>query len=183
MASERAAPRQVSLLRGINVGGRTIIAMSRLRTLYEALGCRDVDTHLQSGNVILRDARSPDAVSRAAAAAIRAELGLDVRVLGRTHEQLVRILATDAFPGADPNDRHVVFLSGTLKADAKRLLAEAESGREKAAVAGHEIHLLLPDGVGRAKLSQALIERRLGVTATTRNWRTVTRLEELSQAG
>ncbi|HEY0444729.1 MAG TPA: DUF1697 domain-containing protein [Candidatus Limnocylindrales bacterium] len=171
---------QVSLLRGINVGGANRIGMAPLRALYESAGCRDVVTHLQSGNVVLRDERSPNVVSEAIEAAIRRELGLTIRVLGRTHTELRKAIEADPFPAADRGHRHVVFLSGEPKAGTDARLAEAATGNEAAVLVGREVHLLLPDGMGRTKLSQALVERRLGVVATARNWRTVTRLLELS---
>jgi uncharacterized protein (DUF1697 family) len=174
------AERQASLLRGINVGGHNRVAMTDLRALYEGLGCTDVETYVQSGNVIFCSPRGPDHIGPAVEAAIRSPLGLEIRVLGRTHEDLERVVATDAFAGADPAWRHVVFLSQALSLDAADTLRVAASGREKVVVAGHEIHLLLPDGIGRTKLSQGLIERRLQVIATARNWRTVNRLRDLT---
>ena len=174
------AKRQASLLRGINVGGHNRVAMAVLRGLYEGLGCSDVETYVQSGNVVFSSSLGPERIGPMVEAAIRRELGLEIRVLGRTHEALGRVVATNAFAGADPAWRHVVFLSHPLPAEAADMLRDAASGREKVVVAGREIHLQLPDGVGRSKLSQALIERRLKVTATARNWRTVTRLHDLT---
>jgi hypothetical protein len=69
---------QVSLLRGINVGGRTMVAMDRVRSIYEAMGLGDVRTHLHSGNVIFRSGRDPDGISIEAEAALRRELGLKI---------------------------------------------------------------------------------------------------------
>src|SRR5215212_8754327 len=89
---------QASLLRGINVGGNKRIAMQQLREIYESIGCRDVGTHLQSGNVVLRDDRTPDEVSKLAERAIRRELGLDVQVVGRTADQLAAAVAADPWP-------------------------------------------------------------------------------------
>ncbi len=154
--------------------------MQQLRQLYEGLGCRDVTTHLQSGNVVLRDDRSPEAVAAVAEAAIRRELGLDVRVIGRSHRDLARAVAADPFPAADRSHRHIIFLVGPPDRENVGRLDGAATGREAAVVVGSEVHLLLPDGMGRAKLSAALVERRLGVAGTARNWRTVTRLVELS---
>ncbi|HKG57856.1 MAG TPA: DUF1697 domain-containing protein [Candidatus Limnocylindrales bacterium] len=173
-------PLQISLLRGINVGGNRRIAMQQLRPVYESIGCRDVATHLQSGNVVLRDERTPDQVSEAAETAIQRDLGLDVRVIGRTAREVAATVAADPWPEADRDARHVVFLSRAPDAGAVAALRDAAAAGEAAELVGRDLHLLLPHGSGRTKLSQGLIERRLRVVATARNWRTVTKLAELT---
>ena len=91
--------RHVSLLRGINVGGNNLISMARLRALYQALGCEDVETYLQSGNVVFRRTRDPAGVGRGVERAIKRELGLEIRVLDRTHAALAAIVTADPFHG------------------------------------------------------------------------------------
>ena len=175
--------RHVSLLRGINVGGHNLVSMARLRALYEALGCEDVTTYLQSGNVVFRRDRDPAAVRRGVERALKRELGLDVRVLDRTHADLAGIVESDPFPGTDPSRRLVMFLSARPGSEIAREIAHVKLGPDEARLIGGEIHLHCPDGVGDSKLPGLLSERRLGVTATTRNWRTVGRLRELSGDG
>jgi uncharacterized protein (DUF1697 family) len=172
--------RHVSLLRGINVGGHNLVSMARLRALYEALGCEDVATYLQSGNVVFRRARDAAGVGQGVERAIKRELGLDVRVLDRTHADLASIVETDPFPEADPSRRFVTFLSGPPGTEIARELEHVTLGPDEARLIGRELHMHCPDGIGNSKLPGLLSERRLGVTATTRNWRTVTRLLELS---
>ncbi|MGH2513224.1 MAG: DUF1697 domain-containing protein, partial [Candidatus Limnocylindrales bacterium] len=111
---------------------------------------------------------------------IKAELGLDIRVIGRTHADLDRIVADDPYPRAEPTQHHVVFLSGEPRTEGLAGLGQAVAGDEAFVVVDGAIHLFLPDGIGRTRLSQALIERRLGVVGTARNWRTVTELHRLS---
>ena len=172
---------QVALLRGINVGGRNRIAMPRLRVLYQDLGCREVSTYVKSGNVILRSDDDPAHLSTRAEVAIGLELGLEIRVLGRTHDEMARIVGSDPYPDAEPTHHHVVFLSGSPRTDGLVTLAAAAVDGESFTATDREIHLLLPNGSGRSKLGQTLIERRLGVVGTARNWRTVTRLHDLSR--
>jgi len=171
--------RHVSLLRGINVGGHNLVAMARLRGIYESIGCEDVTTYLQSGNVLFRRSR-PGAVGAEVGGALRRELGLEVKVLSRTHADLARIVAADPFPGAEPNRRFVLFLSGHPAAAIARDLGEVASGPDRAILVGREFHLHCPDGIGNSKLPGLLGDRRLGVTVTGRNWRTVTALLEQS---
>lgn len=172
--------RHVSLLRGINVGGHNLVPMARLRSIYAALGCLDVTTYLQSGNVVFRRKDGPDDVAAAVETALQDELGLDIRVLGRTHAELARIVAADPFPHAEPNRRIVLFLSAAPAATVARELGHLHDGPDEAILIGEEFHLHVPDGMGRSRLVQRLGDRRLGVTSTGRNWRTVRRLLELS---
>jgi len=172
----------VSLLRGINVGGHNLVPMARLRSIYETLGCADVTTYLQSGNVVFGHADDPAAVAAGAEAAIRDALGLEIRVLGRTHRQMARIVAADPFPGAEPSRRLVLFLSAAPNVGIARELGRVTVGADAAILIGEEFHLHCPDGIADTKLTRILADRRLGVAATARNWRTVTRLMELSGA-
>jgi uncharacterized protein (DUF1697 family) len=172
--------RHVSLLRGINVGGHNLISMARLRALYEALGCEDVETYLQSGNVVFRRTRDPAGVGRGVERAVKRELGLDIRVLDRTHAALATIVAADPFHGIDPSRQFVMFLSGRPGREIARELDHVRLGPDEAVLIGEELHFHCPEGIGDSKLPGLLSEKRLGVAGTTRNWRTVTRLLELS---
>jgi uncharacterized protein (DUF1697 family) len=172
--------RHVSLLRGINVGGHNLIPMARLRAIYESMGCEDVTTYLQSGNVAYRRTRAPGRVAVEIEAAIGAEFGYGIRVLTRTHAALERIVAVDPFPDAEPARRLVLFLESAPAPAVAKELGRVTSGRDEAILIGQEFHLHCPDGIGNTKLIGLLSDRRLGVVATGRNWRTVTRLLELS---
>ena len=172
--------RHVSLLRGINVGGNNIISMARLRALYVTLGCEGVETYLQSGNVVFRRDRDPAGVARRVESAIKRELGLDIRVLTRTHADLAHIVASDPFPEVDPSRHVVMFLSGPPGREIARELGHVTLGADEAVLIGEELHLHCPDGIGTSRLPGLLSEKRLGVTATARNWRTTTRLLEMS---
>ena len=173
--------RHVSLLRGINVGGHNLVSMARLRALYDALACEDVATYLQSGNVVFRRDRDPAGVGKGGVEkAIKRELGIDVRVLDRSHGDLAGIVEADPFPGADPSRRFVMFLAAAPGTEIAREIEQVKLGPDESRLIGQEIHLHCPDGIGNSKLPALLTERRLGVTATTRNWRTVSRLLELS---
>lgn len=180
MASGALSPLHVSLLRGINVGGHAKVPMAWLRTAYESVGCADVKTHLQSGNVVFRRVTAPAEVGGEVAQLIKAELGFEPAILHRTHEELAAIVADDPFPEADPSRRLVVFLSTPLSAEAARSLDDMSTERETLLVGPRELQLNLPDGIGRSKLAEALAKKRLDAVATARNWRTVTKLVELS---
>ena len=179
-------PTYVALLRGINVGGHQKIRMSDLRTLMEGLGHEAVATYLQSGNAVFRSPRKGDAgLASALEKAIAGELGLTVTVLVRSAAELAGVV--DGTPygdrGADAKQLHVAFLSAAPTAAAVKKLDAAQFAPDELEVAGREVYLHYPNGYGRTKLTNAVLERRLGVAATTRNWRTVTALAELTTTG
>ena len=174
--------RYVALLRGVNLGARNKVPMPALRAAVEELGFDEVATYVQSGNVVFRGAaqREP-ALVRSLERTIHRAFGLDVAVLVRTGAQLARVHADNPFLRRDPATLHVTFLADRPSAAARRGLPD-DNGPDRLALRGREVYLWCPKGYGRTKLTNAWIEARLGARATTRNWRTVVTLGELSAA-
>lgn len=174
----------VALLRGINLGGRNRIAMADLRALVAALGHEDVQTYLQSGNVVFRSADRSAQARRALEARIARDLGLAVTVLLRTKNDLTKLVARNPFAESADEARalHVTFLADAPHAGRARKLDPAQWSPDEFRLSGREVYLHCPNGYGRSKLSNAFFEQRLGVAATTRNWKTVTSLAELAGA-
>jgi uncharacterized protein (DUF1697 family) len=176
----------VALLRAVNVSGQNKIPMAELRRALGALGETGVETYLQSGNVVF-NAQGDDPAEQAAAihGLIEHEFGHDVRVLVLTAAELAQIAAANPFltSGADEKHLHVTFLFAPADADgfAGRDLPARDG--ERAERAGPVIYLYLPHGYGRTKLNNAYFERALGTSATTRNWRTVLALAQMSARG
>jgi uncharacterized protein (DUF1697 family) len=175
-----------ALLRGVNLGSRNKVSMGDLRALFEALGHEDVSTYVQSGNVVFT-AREGDAarLAKAIERRIERELGLQIAVLLRSKTQLARIVAGNPFAPKepDPTRLHVTFLAGTPPRAAVRELNAGDFAPDALRVKGAEVYLHTPQGYGRSKLSGGFFEKQLGVVTTTRNWRTVTKLAELTAAG
>jgi uncharacterized protein (DUF1697 family) len=177
--------RYVALLRGINLDGLKIIRMEALRVCFEGLGCRGVQTYVQSGNVIF-DAVKKEAVRYADEISERIEhdFGFPVPVLLRTSEEVQRIVHQNPFlkqPKIDPSKLHVTFLSTTAPKSAPDDLKVLAAKEEQFHIQGREIYLYCPNGYGRTKLSNTAIEKKLDVEATTRNWKTVQALLTLAQ--
>jgi uncharacterized protein (DUF1697 family) len=177
--------RQIVLLRGINVGGHRRIPMADLRALLTGLGYEGVRTHLQSGNVVLESKASPRTVGRTIERGIRDELGFDVEVFLRTRDELADVVARDPFGAlaVDPSRYLVSFLSAEPSPERVREAAAVDVAPERFVASGREIYAWYPEGLQASKLVKVLSERRLGVTATARNWNTVTKLLELADAG
>ncbi len=173
-------PTYVALLRGINLGARNKIAMADLRELFAALGCEDVSTYVQSGNVVFRSpVRSAAKLQGGIEERIRADFGLQIRVLVRTSDELATVAEGNPF---DPATAHVTFLAEKPPADRTKKLGERTFEPDAFRVTGRQVYLRCPNGYGRSKLSNAFLEKQLAVAATTRNWKTVTALAKLSSA-
>jgi uncharacterized protein (DUF1697 family) len=173
-------PRLVVLLRGINVGAHKRIKMADLRALLEARGYEDVETYLQSGNVLLTSRKQPATVQRDVERGISETLGHDVDVVVRTADQLDATVAADPFADVrgDHKRHHVVFLGGAPDKAQIEQLETTDFSPERLVVREGELHAWCPDGVNDSPLMKALAKLR--TTATARNWRTVEALRDMA---
>jgi uncharacterized protein (DUF1697 family) len=174
----------VALFRGINVGGNNRLPMKDLEALLEKNGCIDVQTYIQSGNVIFRTAMSDGVrLAERLTAAVSARHGFEPRVLVLTRQELERAALGNPFPEADANPKsvHLFFLTERPKKADLKSLETLKTKTERFALEGKILYLHTPDGFGSSKLAQRA-ERLLGVEATARNWRTVTTLLEMARA-
>jgi uncharacterized protein (DUF1697 family) len=175
----------ISLLRGINVSGQKQIRMAKLKDLYESLKLTNMTTYVQSGNVVF-GCREKDAAKVAASleTAIAQAFGYAVSVILRDRNELIRVRESNPFVNErheDPAKLHVTFLLESPAKSALSKLPVSPVGGDEFHVSGQEIYLFCPDGYGRTKLSNAFFEKKLGVTATTRNWKTVNALWEIAE--
>jgi uncharacterized protein (DUF1697 family) len=156
--------------------------MPKLREALENAGFAGVRTHLQSGNVVLESNTKAEQTGRKCERVIEDEFGLAIDVVVRTPAELERVVRRNplAKVAKDPKRYQVSFLAGPLPAASKRKLQEALQIPEELVFTGREIYAWHPNGVARSKLWAALAGRGLGVTATARNWTTVTKLLELA---
>ena len=168
----------VAMLRGINVGGRNMVKMDALKALHESLGFKSVRTHLQSGNVVFQ-AKSADAAR--IEQAIRKTLHLELSVVIRTAAELRDAVKRNPLPQwVSHSSAYVIAFLSAQPEDPAAL--DAYDGPEEMRLLGRELYIYYGEGMGRSKLTNTLIERKLGVRATARNWNTVTKLLELCEA-
>ncbi len=170
------------MLRGINLGSRRRVAMPALRELLSGAGYEQVQSYVQSGNVVLGSDATPDELERECARLISDRFGFEVPVVVRTGEEMARVVALDPLAGIaeDPKRYQVSFLSQPLDADTAKRLSELAVASEEVVVEGREIYAWHPDGVARSKLWNRLASGNLGVTATARNWITVQTLARMA---
>jgi uncharacterized protein (DUF1697 family) len=174
----------LALLRGINVGGKNKLPMKDLVEIFVAAGCRGVRTYIQSGNVIFR--ADPDEKLRLPGlitAEIARRFGYSVPVVLRTTDEIAGVLTNNPFliAGASEDELHVLFLADLPAKRCVEGLDPERSPPDAFAVSGREVYLRLPNGVARTKLTNAYFDSKLATTSTGRNWRTVTKLFELSK--
>jgi uncharacterized protein (DUF1697 family) len=173
----------IALLRAVNVGGRSV-AMADLRALLADLGCANPRTLLQSGNAVFTaKAALAGTLETKLEAEAQRRFGIPVAFMLRSAAEWNSIIARNPFPAAAQNDpAHLLLmaLKATPAAAAIEALRGGYQGPESIHVAGREAYLVYPEGVGRSKLTNALIERKLGVAGTARNWNTVRKLAALA---
>lgn len=175
----------VALLRGINVSGKNLIKMAALRALVESLGYERVQTYIQSGNIVFDSpTRSTTKVVDALATAIAREFALDVQVLARTNTELSALLMVNPLtrPDVDTAKLHVTFLASSPAAETAQSIDEVDTTPDEFAIVGREVFVHCPNGYGNTKLNNTFFEKKLGVAATTRNWRTVQTLASLADS-
>jgi uncharacterized protein (DUF1697 family) len=172
---------RIALLRGINIGPRQRVSMPELRKLIEGLGYTDVQTLVQSGNVVFTAHAKPATLEKKLEQEIEKQLGVDPKVVVRTRDELAAAIEANPFKvPKNPKDLHVTFLSGKPDKDAVKKLEDADFPPDELKFAGREIYVLYADGMGRSELAKQLGRAKLGVAATDRNWNTVTKLLEMA---
>lgn len=169
--------RYVALLRGINVGGHNRVSMADLKTVFETLGCQNVTSLIQSGNIVY--AADTPLSSEMLRKEILRLLGFSVPVVVRTATELSAIVKRLPFSDLDASKIHVGFFASAPDATDVAAIEPTEFAPEKFSVVSKEVYLYLPNGVARTKLP-GLLERRLEIPVTVRNWRTVCALESLA---
>lgn len=175
--------RRIALLRAVNVGGRKL-PMAALRALCGELGWKDVETYIQSGNVVFAAAGGAEAIEARLEEAIEDRFGLGVPVIVRTAAQWSACIAANPFPTVaeeEPNRLQLLLSKKAPNADAVEKLMERARAGEVVEAAGGALWFHFPQGVGHSKLVPALIDRAAGSPSTGRNWRTVLKLQEMAQ--
>jgi len=174
----------ISMLRGINVGGHKKIKMDTLKQLYVELGYTNVQTYIQSGNVIFQT-QDIDAVNLAKSIAkqILEITGLEVPVLVLELDEMKRIVENNPFNLDSTKNTasfHITFLSAIPDTTSVEKLKSTDYGEDHFELLDKAIYVYCPTGYGTTKLTNTFFENKLKVTATSRNWKTVNELVRLA---
>lgn len=175
----------IALLRGINIGPHKRMKMEKLRASCEALGFKNVQTYIQSGNVVCKAAKlSSEAAAKKIEAQIVKDFGFSADVIARTGEEVKHIVSGNPLlkePGVDISKLHVVFLSETPPAESITKLEAIVKAPDKVRHKGKEIYFYFPNGVSGSSIWKHNLDRVLGISGTMRNWRTVNTLFEMAE--
>jgi uncharacterized protein (DUF1697 family) len=167
----------VAFLRGINVGGNTMVSMKDLSAICTSIGFENVRTYLNSGNVIFKSPLPEAELQKALETALSVKTGKDIGVVIRSPEDLERVVKGNPFPEAVPSQVGVLLV---MEPVAKNVLAEfVIPGREEVVPGKREVYVHYPDGMGRSKLKWPLSLR----DGTMRNVNTLTELVSLAAEG
>lgn len=177
-------PTWVCLLRAVNLGNHNKVNMARLRESLADAGFADVRTYVQSGNVILASsARSARTVSTAVRGVLRDTFSIDTPVLVRTPAQLRAVAEWDPFgeqAAERPTSVHVLHLDAEPDPEALAALLSTDWGGDRVAARGLEVVIAYGETMHDSRLQHAALLKRLAVTGTARNWRTLLALVDLA---
>lgn len=176
----------VAFMRAINVAGHARVRMSDVRDAFAAAGCRKVRTYIQSGNVIFESpAREAAAILRKVQRTLRHALDEEPDIVWRTLREIEELVGTAPFKDVEAGSGvklYVAFLSQGPRNKPKFPFASLKEGLEAIAMRGQEVFVVSrPKKNGFFGFPNSFIEKEFGISATTRNWSTVTRIAELAQ--
>lgn len=175
--------KHLALLRGINVSGHNMIKMDALKSMLDKIGFQNIETYIQSGNVFLEtEDKNPQSVGFTIKQEIVKQLGFDVPTIVINKSDLEKCLTNNPFfkeKDVDTKKLYVAFISKELNNNALNDLKISQFKPDEAFIDGNRIYMKLETGAGNTKLTQKYIEKKLNVTATSRNWNTVNKLLEM----
>ena len=156
--------------------------MPELRQCLAADGLEEVRTYVQSGNVVVSSDEVPDELAQRCKALIGKQFGLDIAVIVRTQDELAQVVKLNPLKDVADNPKRyqVTFLSSELEQEQMERLGALAAPAERLVGMGRELYSWHPEGVGRSKLWGRIAGAGLGVTATARNWTTVTTLLQMA---
>jgi len=171
----------VAFLRGINVGGKNKVKMETLREACASIGFENVETYINSGNVIFETSKTDDKkLAEKLEKAIEKEFALNIKVMVRAIAEIQEIVKNNPFEGQFENDKdlHVFFLDEELPEEKRKQLLSNNNENEQYFVRNREIFCLLRISVLDSLMGKDYIGKKLKVSATARNWRTVNKILE-----
>jgi uncharacterized protein (DUF1697 family) len=175
----------ISMLRGVNVGGHNVIKMEELRALYASLKLREVQTYVQSGNVIFKtDEQDVASLTKRVQGGVERKFGCTTDVICRTVAEMRDVIARNPFAkrrGIEPGKLLVDFLASDPGAEARANVLRIKIEPEELRIDGRELYIYFPNGQGQSKMSWAAVNKALGTPGTGRNWNSVVKMLEMAE--
>ncbi len=176
----------ISMLRGINVSGHKLIKMDALQKMYTDLQFKNSQTYIQSGNVIFQYKHTPTkTLEETIAKQIQKSFGFDVPVMVKELAELTVIANNNPFITKRQEDTqwlHVTLLSNKAEKTHIDNIKDLSFGADEYIIVNDAVYIFCPNGYGNTKLNNNFFENKLKVNATTRNWKTITKLLSLAEA-
>lgn len=174
---------KIAILRGINVGGKRKIRMIDLKSLCENLGWKDVETYIQSGNIIFNSDNQNSDLEETLESAIKEKYGFDVPVIVRNSEELQISIDNNPFfnQDAEINQLHLTLLKKKPTQEKSAEIQTQSYEPDKFKIVGKDVFILCVGKYHKSKLINNFFERKFNTGATTRNWKTILKLSELSK--
>lgn len=173
----------IAFLRAVNLAGHNSVKMKALTTIFTDLGFSNVETYIQSGNVIFQT-KTTDDYSEVIKKDILRVTGLNITVIIRTPEQIKKTISDNPFHNPDEYDLTrvaVLFLTSEPDIEMKAKMSDYDFSPDKMAISGTEIFIFCPTGFGRSKLNTGFFEKKIGIECTARNWNTVNAILEIAE--
>jgi len=175
--------KKIAILRGINVGGKRKILMSDLKAMFEKLGFSNITTYIQSGNVVFESTLENAKLAELIEVSIHDVFGHDVPVIIISYEDLRRTVEFNPFNTneADINKLYLTFLKQKPSNENLEIIKAFNHGPDKFQIIELNAFIYCEGKYHESKLTNVFFEKKLKVGATTRNWKTVLKLLELSK--
>lgn len=179
----------IALLRGINVGGKNMIKMAELKNAFESIGFSNVKTYIQSGNVLFKSEESEEILTKKIEDLIEKNFGFSVSVILRTAAEIENIIINCPFSEeqivaaeeiSKVESLYVAMLSYAPYQENVELLKKYKSENDEYMVKERDVYLLFKNSIRNSKLASNL--KKLDVPTTVRNWKTISKLYELTKA-
>jgi len=176
--------KHIVLLRGINVGGHNRLPMADLRSLLAKNGYKNVTTYIQSGNILLESNDSVEKITQHIALLIKQQFKYTIPVITITADEIITCFTDNPYLKIedDIKNLHVTFLKTIPAEQLLRNLEINSAANDSFTIVGKSIYLHTPNGYQKTKFNNTQFEKKLNTTATTRNWKTTTKLYEMVTA-
>ncbi|WKV13196.1 DUF1697 domain-containing protein [Marivirga harenae] len=176
---------KIAILRGINVGGKRKILMADLKILMQNLGYQNIQTYIQSGNIIFKadEKLQNKEIAAGIETAILNKFDFEVPVIVLSKNEIESAVANNPFytSDADINNLHLTFLSEEPDKEKLALIEIVDCTPDQFKIINKNVFIYCEASYHKSKLTNDLFERKLKIKATTRNWKTVLKLWDLSK--
>ena len=176
----------IAFLRAVNVGGHAVVKMEALRDAFTASRCHNVRTYIQSGNVVFESSVGEPLILRKLQTQLRSLLGVEPGIFMRTLEEVALLVARNPFrefQGESKIKLYVAFLAEAPRVKPQFPLLLPKEGLEASGMSGREVFVVSrPNASGFYGFPNNFIEKELRLSATSRNWNTVTKIVKFAQS-